>query len=144
MSVLADGTNVGPYSGQPRIRALVPLTPYTTVFTKWPLKTATSLHVLVSTTTDESSHKEVIMNASLRLSAFAVVSLAILIVPVRAGEEHGHCSGPNVCKGDAECEKKGFKELTREQCAKVDGARFEASSHAGDGHKDEKHDHGKK
>lgn len=84
------------------------------------------------------------MKASLRLSAFAALGLAIFILPVQAGEEHGHCSGPNVCKGDVECEKKGFKELTKDQCTKIAGAKFEASSHAGEGHKDEKHDHGKK
>lgn len=61
-----------------------------------------------------------------------------------AGEEHGHCSGPSVCGGDAACEKKGWKELTEAECAKIEGAKFTASDHAGEGHKDEKHDHDKK
>lgn len=75
------------------------------------------------------------------LSVCAIVLLSVIATPVMAGEEHGHCSGANVCKGDAACEKQGFKELTKEDCSKIDGAKFEASSHAGEDHKDGKHDH---
>lgn len=74
-------------------------------------------------------------------SAFLFVGAAAL--PAIAGEEHGHCTGASVCKGDAACEKQGFKELTKEECSKIDGAKFEASSHAGEGHKDDGHDHKK-
>jgi hypothetical protein len=74
------------------------------------------------------------------LSAIAVTSLAF--VPLAyAGEEHGHCSGANVCQGDAACEKQGFKELTKEECAKVEGAAFAESKHEGENHKDAPHDH---
>lgn len=68
--------------------------------------------------------------------------------PVLAGDHHGHCSGANVCAGDAACVKQGYKELSKDECSKIDGAKFEASSHEGEGHKDggdhEKHDHDKK
>lgn len=76
----------------------------------------------------------------------AVVSLGFgaLSVPAFSAEEHGHCSGPAVCAGDAACEKQGYKELTKDQCAKIDGAKFEATSHQGEAHKDGKHDHDKK
>lgn len=83
----------------------------------------------------------------MKISIYSVVLMLGLLGPTisaSAAEEHGHCSGTNVCKGDAACEKKGFKETTREQCAKIEGAKFEASSHAGEAHKDDNHDHKKK
>ena len=77
-------------------------------------------------------------------AAFAALALSLaLSSPTLAGEEHGHCSGANVCQGDAACEKQGWKELTKDECAKIDGAKFEASSHAGEDHKDGKHGHDK-
>lgn len=79
------------------------------------------------------------MKTIIRIAAITFVGA--LAVPAFAGEEHGHCKGTNVCKGDASCEKQGFKELTKDECAKIDGAKFEASSHAGEDHKDGKHDH---
>lgn len=82
------------------------------------------------------------MKNAIRLAVFAFVGA--VAVPAFAGEEHGHCSGANVCQGDATCLKQGYKEVTKEQCAKIDGAKFEASSHAGEDHKDGKHDHDKK
>ncbi len=57
-----------------------------------------------------------------------------------AGEEHGHCSGAIVCAGDAACEKQGWKELTKDECAKIDGSTFDASTHAGEEHSDPPHD----
>lgn len=77
-------------------------------------------------------------------AAFAALALSLAFsYPTLASEEHGHCSGANVCQGDAACEKQGWKELTKDECAKIDGAKFEASSHAGEGHKDGKHSHDK-
>ena len=84
------------------------------------------------------------MQFTIRLTAFTFLGLAALALPALAGEEHGHCSGANVCKGDAACQQRGYKELTKEECAKIVGAKFETSSHAGDGHKDANHDHKKK
>ncbi len=82
------------------------------------------------------------MQTIIRLAAMAIISVAT--VPAFAGEEHGHCSGANVCKGDAACEKQGHKELTKDECSKIEGAKFEASTHAGEKHSDGKHDHDKK
>lgn len=76
--------------------------------------------------------------------AVVVLGLSALLVPAFAGEDHGHCSGPAVCAGDAACEKQGYKELTKDQCAKIDGAKFEVTAHQGETHKDGKHDHDKK
>ncbi|MCB1505239.1 MAG: hypothetical protein AB7U75_05655 [Hyphomicrobiaceae bacterium] len=81
------------------------------------------------------------MKASSRVIAAIVAGL--LTGPAIAGEEHGHCSGAAVCQGDAACEKRGWKEMTKEDCAKIEGAKFEESSHEGEGHKDEKHEHKK-
>lgn len=73
----------------------------------------------------------------------AAVISGVIAGPVYAGEEHGHCSGSAVCQGDADCEKQGWKEMTKDECAKIEGAKFEASTHEGENHKDEKHDHKK-
>lgn len=77
-------------------------------------------------------------------AALAFIAWSALAMPARSAEEHGHCSGANVCKGDKACETRGYKELTKEACALISGAKFQASSHAGESHKDEKHDHKKK
>lgn len=84
------------------------------------------------------------MQSLTRPLAAALIGLGVLAMPAIAAEEHGHCSGPNVCKGDTICEKQGHKEMTKEACAKIPGAKFEVSSHAGENHKDGKHDHKKK
>lgn len=84
------------------------------------------------------------MKSITRSLAIAFIGFGVLAMPAVAAEEHGHCSGANVCKGDAACEKQGYKELTKEACAKIPGAKFETSSHAGEQHKDGKHDHKKK
>ncbi len=78
------------------------------------------------------------------LLAGLVIGLAGTAGAAIAGEEHGHCTGANVCKGDAACEKQGWKEMTKDECAKIDGAKFAVSEHAGEDHKDAKHDHEKK
>lgn len=83
------------------------------------------------------------MKSVARITVLAL-SLSALSMPAFAGEDHGHCSGANVCAGDAACEKQGYKELTKDECSKIDGAKFEASAHEGEGHKDGKHDHDKK
>lgn len=84
------------------------------------------------------------MKSFAHFAVVAAVGFGVLSLPAIAAEEHGHCSGANVCKGDAACEKQGYKELTKEACAKISGAKFETSSHAGEQHKDGKHDHKKK
>lgn len=84
------------------------------------------------------------MKIAVRLAAVGFLSLGGLSIPAFGAEEHGHCSGPNVCQGDAACLKQGYKELTKEQCTKIEGAKFEVSTHAGEAHKDDKHDHKKK
>ncbi|MBY0558504.1 hypothetical protein [Hyphomicrobium sp.] len=84
------------------------------------------------------------MRSIISLTAVAAVSMGMLGSPVLAAEEHGHCSGANVCGGDANCEKQGYKDMTKDQCSKIDGAKFEASGHGGEDHKDEKHGHDKK
>jgi hypothetical protein len=86
------------------------------------------------------------MKSAIRITLVAF-SLGAFSLPALSDEDHGHCSGVNVCAGDAACEKQGYKELTKDECSKIDGAKFEASSHAGEDHKDGdhlKHDHDKK
>lgn len=73
----------------------------------------------------------------------AIATASLFSAAALAGEEHGHCKGPSVCQGDAACEKQGWKDLTKDECAKIDGATFEASSHEGEDHKDADHDHKK-
>lgn len=76
----------------------------------------------------------------------AVIAVASLLAAhaARADDAHGHCSGATVCQGDATCEKQGYKELTKDECAKISGATFKASDHKGEGHKEDGHDHKKK
>lgn len=83
-------------------------------------------------------------NGSFAVATALAFVVSVAALPAVAGEEHGHCSGANVCKGDAACEKQGWKELTKDECGKIEGAKFEASSHAGEDHKDAGHDHDKK
>ncbi len=74
---------------------------------------------------------------------FAVATVSGAATAI-AGEEHGHCSGAAVCKGDAACEKQGYKDLSKDECSKISGSKFEASKHEGEDHKDGKHGHDKK
>lgn len=85
------------------------------------------------------------MNSKFKMTALAAFASASLLatMPAAAHEDHGHCSGANVCQGDAACEKQGFKELTKEECSKIDGAKFVASDHKGENHKHDDHDHKK-
>lgn len=71
----------------------------------------------------------------------AALAVLMAAVPAFAHEDHGHCSGAKVCQGDAACEKQGYKELSKEQCEKIEGAKFKASDHKGENHKHEGHDH---
>lgn len=79
------------------------------------------------------------MSSTIRVAAVTLFGLAALIGTSVAEEEHGHCSGANVCQGDAACEKVGHKELTKEECTKIDGAKFEPSSHKNEPHEDPDH-----
>lgn len=84
------------------------------------------------------------MKSILSLTALGFLSMALLVQPIAAAEEHGHCSGAKVCGGDADCQKKGYKDLTKDECSKIEGSKFEASAHGNEDHKDAKHDHDKK
>lgn len=84
------------------------------------------------------------MRSIISLTAVAFVSMGMLVSSAQAAEEHGHCSGANVCGDDANCKKQGYKDLTKDQCSKIEGSKFEASGHGGEDHKDEKHGHDKK
>ncbi len=62
-----------------------------------------------------------------------------IAAPVQAAEEaKGHCVGANACKGQSACKGasnackgqnackgKGYTEMSAEECAKVEGAKFE-------------------
>lgn len=79
------------------------------------------------------------MNSTIRVVTVALFGLAALSGTCIANEEHGHCSGTNVCQGDAACEKAGHKEMTKDECIKIDGAKFEPSSHENETHNDPDH-----
>ena len=78
-------------------------------------------------------------------AAIAAAAAALLIAgsavsaPVQMADAHkGHCVGANACKGTSACKTannackgqnackgKGFLAMTAEECAKVEGAKFE-------------------
>lgn len=78
-------------------------------------------------------------------AAIAAAAAALLIAgtavsaPMQmAAGEKGHCMGANACKGQSACKTaanacagqnackgKGFSEMTKEECEKVEGAKFE-------------------
>ncbi|KAB2942624.1 MAG: hypothetical protein K8F92_02995 [Hyphomicrobium sp.] len=78
-------------------------------------------------------------------AAIAAAAAALLIAgtavsaPMQmAAGEKGHCMGANACKGQSACKTaanacagqnackgKGFTEMTKEECEKVEGAKFE-------------------
>ena len=80
-------------------------------------------------------------------SALAAVAASLLLAgavaaPSYAAEEtKGHCMGANACKGQSACKTasnackgqngckgKGFSEMTKDECAKVQGAKFEPAT----------------
>ncbi len=80
-------------------------------------------------------------------SALAAVAASLLLAgavaaPTYAAEEaKGHCMGANACKGQSACKTasnackgqngckgKGFSEMTKDECAKVEGAKFEPAT----------------
>lgn len=78
-------------------------------------------------------------------AAIAAAAAALLIAgtalsaPMQmAAGEKGHCMGANACKGQSACKTaanecaghnackgKGFTEMTKEDCEKIEGAKFE-------------------
>lgn len=78
-------------------------------------------------------------------AAIAAAAAALLIAgtavsaPMQmAAGEKGHCMGANACKGKSACKTatnacagqnackgKGFSEMTKEECEKIEGAKFE-------------------
>jgi uncharacterized membrane protein len=78
-------------------------------------------------------------------AAIAAAAAALLIAgsavsaPMQMADAHkGHCVGANACKGKSACKTatnacggqnackgKGFLEMTKEECAKIEGAKFE-------------------
>jgi len=78
-------------------------------------------------------------------AAIAAAAAALLIAgtaisaPIQmAAGEKGHCMGANACKGQSACKTetnacgghnackgKGFTETTKEECEKIEGAKFE-------------------
>jgi hypothetical protein len=80
-------------------------------------------------------------------SALAAVAASLLLAgavaaPTYAAEEaKGHCMGANACKGQSACKTasnackgqngckgKGFSEMTKDECSKVEGAKFEPAT----------------
>ena len=80
-------------------------------------------------------------------SSLAAVATSLLLAgavaaPTYAAEEaKGHCMGANACtgqsacktasnacKGQNGCKGKGFSEMTKDECAKVEGAKFEPAT----------------
>jgi hypothetical protein len=71
-------------------------------------------------------------------AAALIVSGAALAPGVFAGDAKGHCVGANACKGHGACKGasnackgknackgQGFTVTTAEECAKIEGAKFE-------------------
>jgi len=87
------------------------------------------------------------MKASIRSGATIAAAAAALILagalpgPASAAEPgQGHCMGANACKGKADCKTakndckgqnackgQGYLTMTKEECAKIEGATFEAA-----------------
>jgi hypothetical protein len=74
-------------------------------------------------------------------AAAALILAGAAMAPVAQAEEAmGHCIGANSCKGQGACKSasnsckgqnackgKGFVALTKSECAKIPGAKFEAA-----------------
>lgn len=77
--------------------------------------------------------------ASLAAAAAALFLAGAVAAPqVKAEDAKGHCMGANACKGQSACKSasnackgqnackgKGFSEMTKADCAKIEGAKFE-------------------
>lgn len=77
--------------------------------------------------------------ASLAAAAATLVLAGVAVAPAsHAGDAKGHCVGANSCKGTSacagasnackgqnSCKGKGFLELTKADCEKIQGAKFE-------------------
>jgi hypothetical protein len=74
-------------------------------------------------------------------AAALIVSGAALAPSVFAGDAKGHCVGANACKGQGACKSasnackgqnackgKGFLAMTKAECAKIEGAKFEMAN----------------
>ena len=79
-------------------------------------------------------------------AAIAAAAAAMLLagaafsapMQIAADDAKGHCMGANACKGQSACKTatnacggqnackgKGFTEMTKEECEKIEGAKFE-------------------
>ena len=71
-------------------------------------------------------------------AAALLIAGAALSAPAMADDAKGHCMGANACKGQGACKSasnackgqnackgKGFMEMTKDECAKVEGGKFE-------------------
>jgi hypothetical protein len=76
--------------------------------------------------------------ASIALAAAALIFAGTLATPVAAAADKGRCMGANACKGQSACQTassgcaglnackgQGYLELTKEECDKIEGAKFE-------------------
>lgn len=76
--------------------------------------------------------------AAIAAAAAALIVSGIAIAPTAFSGDKGHCVGANACKGQGACKTasnacngqnackgKGFTETTAEECAKIEGAKFE-------------------
>lgn len=77
--------------------------------------------------------------ASLAAAAAALMIAGVVTAPAAfAADGKGHCMGANACKGTSACKTAanackgqnackgtGFTEATKDECAKVQGAKFE-------------------
>ena len=71
-------------------------------------------------------------------AALLIAGTALSATMQMAAGEKGHCMGANACKGQSACKTaanecaghnackgKGFTEMTKEDCEKIEGAKFE-------------------
>ena len=78
-------------------------------------------------------------------AATLMIAGAVTAPAAYAAGDKGHCMDANACKGTSACKTAanackgqnackgtGFTEATKEECAKVEGAKFQAADHAGD------------
>jgi hypothetical protein len=77
--------------------------------------------------------------ASIALAAAALILAGTVVTPAMAAAgDKGRCIGANACKGQSACQTasngcsgqnackgQGYLELTKEECDKIEGAKFE-------------------
>ncbi|MCB1526864.1 MAG: hypothetical protein KDJ45_04085 [Hyphomicrobiaceae bacterium] len=76
--------------------------------------------------------------ATIAAAAAALIVSGLATAPAAFAGDKGHCVGANACKGQSACKTatnackgqnackgKGFTATTAEECAKIEGAKFE-------------------